>query len=461
MSSITQIAENAMLNEYETAEECYEFLKCKSNFKSFYSQLDEIYRQKYPGIASLENRIDHLTNALISLDSSNISISRDNKRKTVSKWCKEKAIPSNNNPVEICFALNLSFEESCDFLTKGCNRSYSFNVRSAKDSIYMYCLLKGKSYKNAQDLIKKYNTIQVPPSGPSSSSISSNTNTTRILLDSFKNAKGNSFFANDDIFMNNFLIPNRHRFNEYAKTATRIYYEQKFILQERLIRSNIDDALLNVDDQFNKETIASFEKALIKHKKSINAFSTLISDLQKDITCARDIFEKSLNAIDSILGNTIIKRDYLNDIMPIDALLRNILHDLPYDWSKKDRDFVSYKESSLQDLIQGLTLKGGYEKFEKKPMDNTFSSPTRKIIMLMFFLNYISDWATDDYSKGYEDFFDKLNDILDNCQYATLYHANQYDWLMLRSVCELELGMFDEDDPAEFFFEVLQMSFDD
>ena len=56
-----------------------------------------------------------------------------------------------------------------------------------------------------------------------------------------------------------------------------------------------------------------------------------------------------------------------------------------------------------------------------------------------------------------------MNTILDYCQLPRLYPANQFDWLILRSIREIEIveSIADGERALEFFNEVLQYSFGD
>ena len=181
------------------------------------------------------------------------------------------------------------------------------------------------------------------------------------------------------------------------------------------------------------------------------------------------------------------KEKILNELMPLNALLRNILCDVPYDWSnfsygKKKKSgevevnrkssFASYKRSLLEDLVKGILLESTFEKFEAAPELKTYTALSRKIIILMFYLNYVYDWKhkKTEKEKSYKLFFDELTDMLDDCQFACLYHADPFDWLILRSIKEWEKNMKkkeekgegggEEDEAEDFFFQVLSLSFD-
>ena len=54
-----------------------------------------------------------------------------------------------------------------------------------------------------------------------------------------------------------------------------------------------------------------------------------------------------------------------------------------------------------------------------------------------------------------------VNRLLKRCRLSPLYPADQFDWLILRSIREFEIGDPDEeeDNPIAFFNDVLDFSF--
>lgn len=491
--NITELARRELeeeLDRYETPEECLEYLMDDSHFKSISQELVEILQD----VCGLTGRN---TNEMVQFIAERLSeienpegYSKEglrNKKKVVAKWFNKNAVPDRDSAIKICFALNLDYEKAKEFLRKGC-KSYAFNVRNAEDAVYMYCLIKGKTYKDANALLQKYYEAETPASSNDTVTIPANSSTTQILLKAIKDGSmDDSMWETDDAFLHKFLIPNKNRFTGYAKTATKIYYEQKRCLQERLIRNSINEAVDGMNTvNVEEDSIPIWEyNAIIDHliktlrvfSANHDEFSKVLSKLEADRIQASNIWDDIME----LFNKEGFKKPsdigaFLDEMMPIDAMLREVMHDLPYDWWKTDRDFASYSRSSISDLVQGLTIKRGFEDFEKSPKEKTFTISTRKIIMLMFYLNYIDGWTpdTDFDKKNYDLFFNELTNILDDCQFASLYHADPFDWLMLRSVIGIERGEpwtdikrdkdhlyeTEEHDPSEYFFKVLKLSFD-
>ncbi len=488
--NITELARRELeeeLDRYETPQECLEYLLDGSHFKSISKELVEIL-QNICGLTdrSTDEMIQFVAERILELENPEgfTKEALRNKKKVVARWFNKNVVPDRESAIKICFALKLDYEKTKEFLRKGC-KSYAFNVRNAEDAVYMYCLMKGRTYAEAQELLDRYYNAEAPEIIPAVAAAPSGSSTTQILLREIKDGcMDESALESDDSFLNNILIRNKNRFTGYAKTATKIYFEQKRSLQERLIRNSISEAVNgiavadNVDDDLSNE---DYNAVIYRLLNTLNAFSPdhdefspLLSLLETDNTTAAQVWNDIMELFDQdAFKDPCDKGAFLDKMMPIDAMLREVMHDLPYDRWKADRDFASYTRSSLSDLVQGLTIKRGYEAFEQDPQKNTFTTSTRKIIMLMFYLNYIDGWTPDtDYDeKNYDLFFNELTEILDECQFASLYHADPFDWLMLRSVIGIERyepwadmrsgdDSTNETDLSEYFFEVLRLSFD-
>ena len=497
---------------YETAEECLSFLEDDSHFKNISKELTEVLHETC-GISGDEKAlINELCSRIMDLEYPD-GYSKDafkNKRKTVERWFTKNKVPGRPYAIKICFALGLGYKEAVQFLRKGC-KSYGFNVRSAEEAVYMFCLLNGKSYQEAEELLRQYRESDgkaeiAKTNETSAKKESSDSHTTRFLIDSLKSGKCNGkTWEDSESFLQNYLLPNKIRFTNYAKTATRFYYDLKEELQVNVISDNLEVDFLNFDiGREEKEScLLSLMKILQDNSASYEDIDKLYNSLANDFSSATTVWKDFVSILSDTKHPLFEKKNtLLNEIMPLENLLRNILCDVPYDWSnfsyekgkkggevtvKSDRDFASYKRSLLKDLVQGILLKNTFEKFEDAPELNTYTASSRKIIILMFYLNYVYDWKhkKTEKEKSYNLFFDELTDMLDDCQFACLYHADPFDWLILRSIKEWEKNMKkkgkkekeenegkeeseetkeeteeEEDEAEDLFFQVLSLSFD-
>ena len=523
MFDITAFAIRALEDDscmYETAEECLSFLEDDSHFKNISKELTEVLHETCGISGERKVLINELCSRIMNLEYPD-GYSKDafkNKRKTVERWFTKNKVPGRPYAIKICFALGLGYKEAVQFLRKGC-KSYGFNVRSAEEAVYMFCLLNGKSYQEAEELLRQYresdgNADIAKTNETSAKKESTDSHTTRFLIDSLKSGKCNDkTWEDSESFLQNYLLPNRIRFTNYAKTATRFYYDLKEKLQVNVISDNLEVDFLNFDiGREEKEScLLSLMEILQRYSSSYEDIDTLYNSLAKDFSSATKVWKDFVSIFSDTKHPLFEKKNtLLNELMPLEELLRNILCDVPYDWSnfsyekgkkggevtvKSNRDFASYKRSLLEDLVQGILLKSTFEKFEDAPELNTYTTSSRKIIILMFYLNYVYDWKhkKTEKEKSYNLFFDELTDMLDDCQFACLYHADPFDWLILRSIREWEKNMkkkgkkekeenegkeeseeteeevkekeeseedADEAEAEDFFFQVLSLSFD-
>lgn len=519
MFDITAFAIRALEEDsclFETAEECLSFLEDDSHFKNISKELTEVLHETCGISGERKVLINELCSRIMDLEYPD-GYSKNafkNKRKTVERWFKENRVPDRAYAIEICFALGLGYKEAVQFLRKGC-KSYAFNVRSAEEAVYMFCLLNGKSYQEAEELLRQYresdgNADIAKTNETSAKKESTDSHTTRFLIDSLKSGKCNDkTWEDSESFLQNYLLPNKIRFTNYAKTATRFYYDLKEELQVNVISDNLDVDILNseIGREEKKSCLLSLMEILQRYSASYEDIDTLYNSLAKDFSSATKVWKDFVSIFSDTKHPLFEKKNtLLNELMPLEELLRNILCDVPYDWSnfsyekgkkggevtvKSNRDFASYKRSLLEDLVQGILLKSTFEKFEDAPELNTYTTSSRKIIILMFYLNYVYDWKhkKTEKEKSYNLFFDELTDMLDDCQFACLYHADPFDWLILRSIREWEKNMKkkgkkekkenegkeeneeteeeakaiekeEEDEAEDFFFQVLSLSFD-
>lgn len=522
MFDITAFAIRALEEDsclFETAEECLSFLEDDSHFKNISKELTEVLHETCGISGERKVLINELCSRIMDLEYPD-GYSKNafkNKRKTVERWFKENRVPDRAYAIEICFALGLGYKEAVQFLRKGC-KSYGFNVRSAEEAVYMFCLLNGKSYQEAEELLRQYresdgNADIAKTNETSAKKESTDSHTTRFLIDSLKSGKCNDkTWEDSESFLQNYLLPNRIRFTNYAKTATRFYYDLKEELQVNVISDNLDVDILNseIGREEKKSCLLSLMGILQDNSSSYEDIDKLYNSLANDFSSVTTVWKDFVSILSDTKHPLFEKKNtLLNKLMPLEDLLRNILCDVPYDWSnfsyekgkkggevtvKSNRDFASYKRSLLKDLVQGILLKNTFKDFEDAPELNTYTASSRKIIILMFYLNYVYDWKhkKTEKEKSYNLFFDELTDILDDCQFACLYHADPFDWLILRSIKEWEKNMkkkeekekeeneenegkeeseeteeevkekeeSEEDEAEDFFFQVLTLSFD-
>ena len=200
---------------------------------------------------------DILYKRLVKLDKYN-GRKKERNKKSTDKWFTgvSNSIRSFDDAVEICFALNLSFDQSVDFLRK--TGFHIFNVRDYREAIYMYCLkvrendetgstdLSDKYYEMANRLICQYSDYE----GKHKTEINEATGNHPIYDDSIINQDSGmsttvvlrkeimdaTQWKNETEFFHEFLIPRSKIFTGYSNTAVIEYYRHKiyFIVYQLL-----------------------------------------------------------------------------------------------------------------------------------------------------------------------------------------------------------------------------------
>lgn len=496
-NSITELALKAITDEdqierlYSTPEAVLSYLRDNQNFKSLALQLRETMIKA--GLCTDQSSTNDFVNILFErLTEQDVSVHRAKARNknTIKKWFNGKttSIRFRNDAIEVCFALSLSLDLTNEFLTK-CGH-HRLNVRNAYDAIYMYCLLNNRPFEVVTKLIKDYDVAIASDASSTSKSSGAefihNGDTTLILEQTLLE---NSDWNNDDEFFITFLKPNKERFLGYSATAVKEYYLLKnklFISVFLRIVSSEEHEIDSVNEQQDKvyEVYApvsfAVRSALEKCSAETHPLHTAYSILNKRINYSkealREILHISLSNDDVQLQKIIA--EVLQDIMSTEGVLKAAIKSI------KDLDTQRIRERSESELSDSVMkyfpIDDTFVDFENDPTVIMRGMATRKAIVLMYFIiysyelsMYISDFnytsaVFEDEELGFDEFFEQLNQILDNCQLNRLYPANQFDWLILRSINELIINITSQDDieysddsPLKFFNDVILLSFGD
>ena len=160
------------------------------------------------------------------------------------------------------------------------------------------------------------------------------------------------------------------------------------------------------------------------------------------------------------------------DIMKTEGFLKHVIDSITSD-SLRIRKYTdsSLKESVMKEFPDDKS----FANYEKDPRVIDKGMTIRKAIILMYYIAYAYEFSTSLYSEdftydselfgdlGFSEFIDGLNQTLTSCRLASLYPANQFDWLILRSIREFEVSDYsdEKDNPLAFFNDVLAYSFGD
>ena len=228
----------------------------------------------------------------------------------------------------------------------------------------------------------------------------------------------------------------KHFTNDLVNTLDKIYDENCPIF-------NIASFLRNESErfelalQFHPSYLGSVNKPNIFYKKTLCLISKMLED-------ASDNYSQLVLSI------------FFRDILSNKCLVRINSEGFDVDGDLREgiRDSVLYDElfydmSNVNDLFA----------FETDPHsfnDNNYKYNTRKSVILLQYFSYLLDLSSEqkaDRTKRLKDFTKETNMVLYGCRLPTLYPANQFDNLILRSIKDLnDLNLFDD---------VVKVSFDD
>ena len=135
--------------------------------------------------------------------------------------------------------------------------------------------------------------------------------------------------------------------------------------------------------------------------------------------------------------------------------------------NSRSKKLAQTKESRL--VLDHFPKRHTITGYENTPEKSLINISFRKTFILFFYLNYIytSNWFYNafnpikkfkDNSHSFEDFFYKLNDLLNKCKLGHLYPHDRFDWLILSSIVQIETYNPDiDDDPLEYLNNIIRM----
>ncbi len=402
-------------------EEAIDYLINPDSFRSFGKGLTELLIKK--GYSGDTTNVKELSTYLIErLRKINSSIGAG----TVNSWFSGNHSPkieagSRNKIYEICFALELSYEETVWFF-QHVYYDRAFNCHTITEAIYYYCFLHNQTYTDAQEI------IQYVENAPTLATDSEETaNYTQFV----KNHIGELQSVAE---LKEFLIQNKQNFNSWNKSALKTL--NKLVLE-----------LLGPPE--SKTTIDTLRQTINKNRnKSENKLTFDLSDYQN---CGLLIRELLFDSQNPLTNTTSSPAQYIYELIENKNIQKN--------------NFI---------LIRSLETTKISRKSEKVPVPyivrNNF--PSRKIISdvlsedkvlvsksydsirkMIILLDFCRFWITvklenEDNNLSINDslseiYLEETNACLYQCGYEELYAGNPYDWIFL--CCARS------DNPLEYF----------
>lgn len=360
--SVTEIAKQAVTDDeilmakYATPLSVLEFLEDESNFK----MLSDVLRE-----ALIETGYCTEGQSLSDYISKLQELSREHGLEgyKVERWLsgKTKTIQSRYDAIKICFALKLDRKKSNQFLNKCGHASFSF--RNAEDVTFIYCILKGKSYSDAENLYSSFLKAKYKEDSPNDEEVVSHTGDTTIKLLSGFDIKS---WETDDDFLDNYLIENKPKFLNYERTALKTYYLWKnefyfSVLYKDLIA---ESGYIVIRDELGKQEAKpvralALNSALAKFSDPDSllfpAYRIMNNNLANSIAALMKI--KQISNQHQDLDSQKVISDFCIDIIKSEQILKHVLSSLEL---KGSRDTPLFRcvlgfgsNNSLSDLSVG------------------------------------------------------------------------------------------------------------
>ena len=477
-------------------DESLAFLKNPANFQSFAAYIERLVKEK--GIDMLGMKLsDFLAKGVIGLDPS----TTEPEKRRIRRFFKETAwkiggcgvyesLPNIRRDVAIklCFCLKLNEIEANDFLRKACSM-YGLNIRDAWEATCFYCILTAQPYTRVLDIMREYAMI--------SPEIQTGTDVEDKGTQTLKAELKTLVIGPDHDFLYDFLIPNKASFTEYSRTLVRKYSELRTSLCSMILDSHLESlssadkeqpaemdppynrlisaatALAHSDEDFREivEDLKNGTDKLSAYEELKNAIIYKYDDVPADVAAC-----VISNASDRLISSGDFVDMIANYAVTDDLLINEMLWGVPYLWNRGNQTGLSaYGRSSLSkinsSILDNFPKADYFSSILEDPVDgkgNDNVARKRKILILFYFTYYFYGWlvsydpinlSLNERKRRYDSFYNGLNYMLSDCNMVCVYPADPYDWLILKSAAAF-LKMDEDNDPIEFFNDVIRLSFD-
>lgn len=407
----------------DDVEDAAQYLTDPSSFRSFNEGLTELLIKK--GYPEDKNNTTELSEYLISkLRKINSSIGNE----TVISWFSGIHSPkveagSRNKIYEICFALELTFNETLWFF----HHVYydrAFNCHTIEEAVYYYSFLNGLSYQEAQKVIQE---IQNAPTFAATLEETANyTQFVRKRIHDFKSVAE----------LKEFLIQNKENFNAWNQSALKTLNQLVLeLIGPPESKAVIDSLKQNVNDKRNKNA-----KTLTFNLADYPNCGLIIKELLFD---SQDPIENPEQSAAAYVLQAIEGRNTRKNTFILERILRT-------DRICRDNEKIQIPYIIRNNFPSKKTMSDVLSK-DKISVSKSYDS-IRKMIVLLDFYRF---WANEKLKNGYTEFskdmlsnlsetyVEETNACLYQCGYEELYAGNPYDWIFLSSA--------QSEDPIKYF----------
>lgn len=408
------------ISSYEN-ELAVNFLCADENFRPFAQGLTELLQKvNFQGAPSnVQEKTEFLIKKLREIDSTLTS-------KTVAAWFDGKYRPkiephSRLKMYEICFALNLNFDQ-VDWFFHHVYFDRTFNCHSINEVVYFFAFLRNLSYAEANEIIAEIESAPID-----------NTDSDDEIYTQFIRNRVASIETVDEL--KSFLIQNKKSFAAWNKTAlNRIKMLREEIVGNEAVAKPIIRKLRKTLEQCRAETIEFSED-------EINKCGLLVRYI-----CLRARSDKNFggkyNAVEleesienaNVFSNDFVLKNFLGMLTGINKRIN-----VPY---IVKNNFPSKK-------ILSEVLNDG-----KSNVSKSYDA-IRKMLILFHFHNFwykvklhdLENLEPEEIENLPEIYRNETDTLLEQCGYEPLYAGNPFDWIFLCSA-----NSQDSDSPENYAY---------
>ncbi|MCL2188897.1 MAG: hypothetical protein FWC16_08250 [Defluviitaleaceae bacterium] len=358
-------------------------------------------------------------------------------------WFDGSKPPSRAWATKLCFALQLNNEEAGHFLWKVCKLN-GFSVRSAEEMIYCYCLANGKSYEYAKSIIAEF----------------------------AKEIANNPQIQEYKQLVQECIRKKALEFTVRTDTLSRIFVDLKGLDEQTFKKRMVDHAKYFIDYSVSAyhEMVAIYEEAKKQIKKDRPVVVWLSDtvelqdkDAESGIRYATRNFSspRKYNVVHS--KGQIVEKQFDGKYEFDCALIWQHLVEVNISIGKTQTGearpikAISSVCNHIQMLLESLPSASRLQELTRpsRPENATKNSAARMVFVFLYFAQFAIRWERylfDVEEEGeapeefFSEFYEGLNELLENCGYGYLYYPNPFDWHILTCVRLLDEGTKSDDE---------------
>lgn len=350
--------------------------------------------------------------------------------KTVNSWFLGQHRPkveasSRKRMYEICFALNLNLNETCEFF----HHVYydrAFNCHTIDEAVFYYAFLHNINYMTSLKIIS-----DIKSTDNNTSKIDSNSlNFTKLAQTSIRD-----FQSIDEL--KEFLIENKKNYKEWNISARKTL--NNFIEQLNGSSTNKEELRANIN-RLKRQLRSQTKSNKFKLENYANQ-GLLIQEILFDASNSFIGFEQEIE--DSLRKEHLFTNAFILHRFFPNSLEKNPYIHIPY---IVKNNFPSKKVMS--EILDPSKIQ----------VSKSYDSIRKMLILLKFYtfwlnikLNKTSTTSTYSIEDKFRIFIDETNFTLQQCGYDDLYSVNPYDWIFLLSSHQPNPINFFRDFTSELF----------